>query len=299
MDDRLSLEGLMAQYELEPTLVDVYVEGEADRRVVDWFLSRYSATNVSVYSIDFIDIPDAVLERHGLNSGSNRSKVIALSAELYSHFENRVNVMCVVDRDFDDYVPKVSTVPLLSFTDGSSIETYAFNEICLTKFTSVVLGGFPLTPNELLNCLTEILRDLYAVRLANETLGWGMQFLPLKGYVSIVRSKVQFQKEGFLKAYLQKNRKWRDRELFKRTLDACTTKLSTDHTRTVRGHDISELLLLIIRKLSNDRKFGNAETLEGVLLGTVEAQDLSVQPLFRKILNMSNASHTPVPHTEA
>jgi len=286
-DDKRTLDGLIAQYELEPALADVYVEGQRDKAILEWFLGRHSIDQVSVYAIDLIDIPETVVANLGLNTGSNRSKVAALSVELHSHFADQIRVLCVIDRDFEDYIPMVSTASSsLCLTDGNSMETYAFNEGSLSKFTSVVLGGFPLSPRALMDCLRRVLRILYAIRLTNEKLGWGMEWLPIKKYISISGFEIEFHKDAFVLAYLQKNGRVARRGLFERKLQTYLTELPDDCTRTSRGHDLSEVMLPLINRLRKDRKFPNAAALEGALLGTLESHDLESYPLFQRILRM-------------
>lgn len=284
MDEKRTLDELFALYELEPTLTDIYVEGATDKAIIEWFLERQSVSGVNVYSIDLIDISNMVIQKHGLNTRSNRSKIVALSAELYSQLQERITVLCIADRDFEDYIPKVTPHPLLCFTDGNSMETYIFNEPCLRKFTSLVLGGFALSPRELLQCLEGILRKVYAMRLANEVLGWNMKNLDFTRYVSLIGKRVEFDEKGYIRAYLQKNGKWSYRQRFLDNVNECVRNLSSDCTRSARGHDLSELLHHLIRRLRPDRKFGNRETLEGALLGTMESSDLQSYPLFCKIM---------------
>ena len=64
--------------------------------------------------------------------------------------------------------------------------------------------------------------------------------------------------------------------------------LLPDLIRRIRGHDLADLILLIVRKLRRERQFGNAETLEACFMTAIEASDLEVQSLFRKIVALSD-----------
>jgi hypothetical protein len=55
-DDRRTIEELIARYELEPTLRDIYVEGYTDALFFRWFLQKSNATNAIVYEIDCVEI---------------------------------------------------------------------------------------------------------------------------------------------------------------------------------------------------------------------------------------------------
>jgi hypothetical protein len=283
MIEKRNLAEILALYKFEPNLVDIYVEGEGDKAVVTWFLSRIPAQDVNVYSIDAIDIPAPIMTKYDLTPHSNRSRVLALSIELYKEFQESIKVLCIADRDYDEYFPRTVSSPLLQLTDGHSMECYALNEICFRKFSSLVLGESRTHLLSMIPSLQSILREVYAIRLANETLRWGMEFIPFGHYISVKGLHISFKKETFIKAYLQKNRHWAERDTFLHTVEDVTAKLSKDPQKTSRGHDIAEVLIVVLRKLFRNRKFGNSETLEGALLGTVEYNDLKSATLFRRL----------------
>jgi hypothetical protein len=283
MEERRTLKELLTLYDLEPSLVDIYVEGEMDKGIIMWYLKRISKPDVGVYTIDVVDIPDLILDRHGLTSHSNRSRVLALSAELHSRFPSNLRVLCVADRDFDDYLSKIVISPTLQFTDGNSMECYTLDEASFQKFSMVVLGETESTLLDALISVRNVLRRVFAIRLTNEILGWGMESVPFTRYVSIEGTTVSLEEDRFIRAYLQKNNRWQERKRFTQTLGSCSEKLSRDPRRTTRGHDISELLLLVLRKLAPKSKFGNSRTLQGALLGTLESEDLQKTLLFHRV----------------
>lgn len=286
MHEPRTLDEILALYQLEPSLKDVYVEGESDRRFLSWFLGQSSRTQVEVYTIDVVDIPEPVLKKYGLLKHSRRSKVLALAAELGSQFKAGLSVVCVADRDFQDYLPIGFTSPMLQFTDGNSLECYALTEQNLRKFSLVVLGQRDAMLVGLSSAIANILRQIYVIRLANEVLGWGMEAIPFTRYVRLDGTKVSFEEDKFLRAYLQKNNRWHDREEFKNALDSVSAKMSHETERTARGHDIAELLFHLIHKLAPSSKFSDSDTLEGALLGTIESRDLEKTTLFQRLLSL-------------
>ena len=56
MVEQRTLEEILTLYNLEPSLADIYVEGDTDKAIISWFLSRLSKSHVRVYTIDIIDI---------------------------------------------------------------------------------------------------------------------------------------------------------------------------------------------------------------------------------------------------
>ena len=76
--------------------------------------------NVSVYPIEFVDISDEILENIDLHR-FNRSRVIALSCELTKRRGDNRKVICLIDRDYEDYCPSGHANPYLVLTDGNSL----------------------------------------------------------------------------------------------------------------------------------------------------------------------------------
>jgi hypothetical protein len=286
MDQKRTLDELCAIYALEPGVRDIFVEGRSDQLFVEWYLRTNGVTIVSVYSIDLIDVPDDVLAVHNVSAGSNRSRIVALACELSKRCPDGLKVLCLADRDFEDYRPSASTSTYLLFTDCNSMDLYPFTAATMDKFCAVALGGFPLGCDELVRSLTAILERLFAYRLANELLGWSMGWIPFGRYVEIRKGTITFKADGFLRAYLQKNRRWRERKIFDTEVNRVVARLSQDTRRRVRGHDFSELLLHMIRHLRTERKYGNTETLEGALRASLECADLREEPCFQRILDM-------------
>ncbi|MBU1633336.1 hypothetical protein KJ762_02365, partial [bacterium] len=101
MELRRTLEEIHALYQVEPELRDLYVEGSSDKCFFDWYIESTGEANVTVYPIELIDIPDEILQKHSLPSGSNKARLIALSYEVASS-PAAAGVMCIADRDYDD-----------------------------------------------------------------------------------------------------------------------------------------------------------------------------------------------------
>ncbi len=105
---RRTIDELVARYELEPELRDIYVEGHLDRSIIDWFLSRKNISDVKVYEIDTIEVPAELVEEKSVATG-NKGRVIALCCELQDRIRRTLSVMCVIDRDFDHILDNICT----------------------------------------------------------------------------------------------------------------------------------------------------------------------------------------------
>lgn len=283
MDLRRTIEELHALYKLESELRGVFVEGATDKAFFDWYLHRKKWPHASVYSIDLVDVPNALVLSYGLPLGSSRSRVVALSLELARLFPRSGRIMCIIDRDTDDSGVLAKLSPHLYLTDGNALEVYALTPAVLKKFLLVCLGGFPRSSEDLMAQIVPVLQRLYLIRRANTSLDWGMAWIPFNGYVCLDGGEVEFRESDFVRAYLQKNDRWSSRRKFAEALDEEARKLDPDPRRSIRGHDLSELLRHILLKVRKSRVFGNSETVEGCLMATIETSDLDGQSLFESL----------------
>lgn len=284
MDVRKKLNELIALYSFEPDLKDIYVEGVNDKNLIEWVLSAHNIKDIRVYLIDGVEVNDDILKRHGLNKGSNRSKVLALSAELaQSSLPVTCKIVCIADRDQEDYLPSGLGNCYLEFTDYNSIELYLFKSSMIRKFISLVLGGFPISEDRLMAQSIPILEDLYVLRLAGQVLGWNMKWIKLKKYVQI-NEEFSFDHERFQKAYLQKNRKWNGRVVFEAKVEELRSMLKDEPRFRLRGHDLIDLFYHAVKKRKTSRKFGDVDTFRGAFMGCLELSELSVERLFQRIL---------------
>lgn len=290
MDQKRTIGEINTLYELESEVCDVYVEGTTDKYFLDWYLRRKGYAHVTVYPIDVVDVPEDLLNTLSLSSGSNRSKVVALSCELASQQPEQRSVMCIVDRDSDDLDSCLPINAYLFPTDGNSLELYALKPAVMEKFLLVALAGFPVSAHNLIPRIVAILETIFAIRQTNERLKLGMEWVPFFPYISFDQFNMSFREEDFISAYLHKNKKWRLREKFVKTKKEIQRDLSPDITKRIRGHDLSDLLHIVVRKFRKDRAFTNSAVLEGCLMTAIESTDLEAHPLFIELERQAAAA---------
>ena len=64
------LETLLAIYEREPYLKDIFTEGYTDKCIVEWYIRNNNFPNVKIHSIEDYEISDEILQKYGLNKSS-------------------------------------------------------------------------------------------------------------------------------------------------------------------------------------------------------------------------------------
>lgn len=240
-DERRKIHELVARYELEPELRDVYVEGVADQVLIRSVLEDAGHRGVKVYTIDTVDVPTATVLDHGLTDGS-KSRVIALCRELEAPRPLGNQVTGVVDTDFDALLGLNHDAPHLLKTDYTCMEMYSFNEQSLGRFCERHLHKPTDLANVLLQSLRMPLEELFFIRATNETLALRLAWLAVEDQVSFKKDAVPFDADDFVTKYLSKGKMLACRPDFVAKRDELRAKAHTDPRHQIHGHDFIKLL---------------------------------------------------------
>ena len=285
IDIKLPLNEIRVQYQLEPSLKDVYVEGATEVSVLRWFFDRKDKKDVHVYPIDIVEIPSEAYERTSLSAGSNHNKVIVLAEELSRYFDKKkIKVKCIADADYDIHLNRCRSNYVLEYTDYTSIEMYFFNKPFLSKFINLVLHGFSISPSNLMRDFKKVLQRIFLIRLANESLEWSMKWIDFKEYISWSGGRIKFNEERFLRNYLIRNGKIMYANEFKDVMRDFEDQLHQDPRHNIRGHDFTYLFFLVVKRYKGHRAgFKDLQTFEGALCGCIELDFLECEELFKRL----------------
>jgi hypothetical protein len=292
-EKRRKLDELVARYELEPSLHDVYVEGLTDKCIIQWFLeeSNLDTENVAVYEIDTIDIPTDRLFALGLND-NNRSRVIFLACQLQSLFEGSLPpVICIADKDFDNLIASSHIESeLLLFTDYTSIEMYLFDSNIIEKFLRLALRKDDLEAVNIIKNIGPILEEMFLFRAANQSLSYGMEWLlpsALKGCFKKIRKgdPLEFDSNDFVDKYLNKNNRTSEKIAFLDKVKELRNKNISEIRNKIRGHDFIQLFCWYIELYlpKNKKGFSEPEIVLGTLLCCLDVDYLMQETLFQEL----------------
>jgi hypothetical protein len=274
---------LLARYRLEPTIRDIFVEGDFDKRVIVWVVGNWSAASAAVYQIDTVDLPDGVVIQAGFSPGA-KSRVLTLAQILFDGIGDSLSATCIVDADFDHIVRTVSANPLVLTTDYSSLEMYAFCEPCVSRWLALVAGVRDTPCEVVLAELTTILREQFAMRLANRELGWNMDWLPMRaGFGDRPKSLADFSITLFTEKLLHKNGRYQRRQEFAEATTQARGRLLPDIRHSAHGHDLADLLTEFAKCHSNSRWLYTSEAVLHSLIGTFTLDHLMQEPMFRAL----------------
>jgi hypothetical protein len=287
---RRSLDELIARYHLEPELCcDIYVEGNTDKHLIEWFLEKESQ-DFAVYEIEVVDVPKQKLSVMGLDN-NNRSRVIALALEMQNQLSvTPLHFSCIADKDFDELFERHYECEYLLFTDYSSMEMYLFKETVLNKFLHLVVSVSKIQAYDIITYLSPILEELFLILATNEALKWGMTWLPFdtKNCIKLNKNKIEFNTTLFIEKYLNKNNKLSEKSVFLNKFEELRLQSNslTETRLKIRGHDFIEVLHWYIKQFLSKEKIKafNKEAIGASLLGCIEVKDLKSEELFRQLL---------------
>lgn len=269
---RRRLDEVIARYKLEPTLDDIYVEGSFDKKILD---KAFSELNIHrpVYEIDTVDISDETLNKHGLSRGE-KQELIALCSELDLGKESRV--VCLVDRDMDNYTGTIISKPGLVYTFYSDLEGVFLSKDTVRELFCDAGGVACNDWEQTFTSLEEAVKAIFALRLALKESDHTAALPPLSKSLTKVGETVVVDMSNMV---IRANCHLLSQEDLKARVDHNYTKIAHVEARHAgRGHDYIEILGWLIKKLNGHK--GIAESLDKILiLLAPRFADVLVEPL--------------------
>ena len=283
--DRRTISELVARYELEPALQDVYVEGPSDRAILNLALARIAegAYPVRAFEVDNIDVPAELLASRSLPIGS-RSRIIALAAELEAASAQDLsgNVVCLADLDLDAILGRHPGHGLLVYTSGLSLEVILATRPVLSKLLSVVLLATQ-SADDLLSQMLPILNERVLQRVACSELGIAPTHPELTRLCTYDGSTLRCRMADFVARVLQSAGAADRAEEFAIVVEANRPRIATDPPMFVHADDFVELLRFCARQIKPS-SVPDARTFRRFLFGLVEADAIIGLPEVQEIL---------------
>ncbi|MGW2552472.1 hypothetical protein [Streptomyces sp. NPDC001635] len=284
-EQRRLISEVVALHRFEPELLVLYVEGRTDKVFFEHLLDGIVA---HVYEIDSVHIPADVVAECGADNGA-KGRVIALSIALEEALPDvDPPVRCIVDTDMDTVLGKKKTdAKYLRYTDHSCVESYAWNEATLKKYLSLGLhGALGLDAPTVMATLEPVLEELFLMRATNLASGRNMSWVSVSSCVTYKRRRFTFDRDGLWRRWLQANDCWRDGptlELIAEELRSQTSDYA--HVDLMHGHDLTELLSILVRESVRPAALGNQEVVSRMLLLSIERGQAHSFPLLRELMD--------------
>jgi hypothetical protein len=249
--DRRTIPELVARYDLEPSLRDVYVEGPSDRALVELAFSALDdGVYARAYEVDTVQVPRALLDARGLTNGS-KGRVLALADELSRNCTRNLaaSVVCLADIDLDRMLERCRDYSLLVYTNNLSLDSIMATSGFLSKLLKVVLLGFPQTSQKLLEQMVPILNERLLQRVAADVLEINEAAPPIGRLCTYDGTSLRCDMNEFVHRWLAKARAT-DREAdFRATMDRYRSAVEQSPSYYLHVEDFLELLYFCVHKV--------------------------------------------------
>ncbi len=280
---RRTLDDLKMRYELEPSLDDLYVEGYFDKEVIDRVFLKHNQQNRIVYEIDSVDVPDDLIQIHDLSTG-NKQRVMVL-ARVLAEINEECNYVCLVDRDLDHWFGELEKTNRLAWTEHTSLELYFLSENFLKEVLCVAAKCKFNNWAEFYASFIQVLKSLYVLRLVDRDIGLKLKWVKLEKSLSVLKSSIVFDREGYVTKLLSANSKLAVKDEFQCKIESWNAQLIGDCRAFIRGHDLVFLMSWVVGNFKGLKDFHSEDAIMRffVLLShNAEAVINSLDPQFEK-----------------
>ena len=285
---RRTIPELATRYQLEPTLRDVYVEGNFDKNVITWYLRRAGRHNMRVFEVDFVEVPPALVAARGLTDG-NRQRVLTLAYELELAIgEGSRQATCIFDSDAD-YLLGDRWGNTLSFaTDFSCMEMYLFDEIHLGKFLQLILEVNDVDVAQLITTYADILTELFLIRAASLSLRLPIRFLDFTACCKHAGSAIILDIPEFRRRLLDASNLRPQEVILMAEIERLRTHMKGDPRCYINGEDFIRLVEWDRRESLRKKELRNYEAVSAALRGCFEFDTVSRNRLFEALIERAS-----------
>ncbi|OUJ71980.1 hypothetical protein [Hymenobacter crusticola] len=270
---------LIARYTLEPSIKDIFVEGDSDRAIFVNYIKRRNLL-YNVYTIDTIDTRD--LKIISLGNIGHKNRVESLS----SFFEEKLGIrkiclFCISDKDYDFFYEDTINNSYLLKTDFSSIESYSFNVEVMQKLINASFFKSAFLANEFIGKIIPAIKFLYLVRLVRYQMNYTWAKVEVEKAIEIdKKGNISFDLMGYILKLASRNHEVysRQQEFIERYNGLEHICLNFDYRDSMHGHDYTALLNYYFQRLGREKV--TVDFFEKTVIMNIEAEDLDHYPLF-------------------
>lgn len=286
----ITFDEVLARYEYEPGLKDLFVEGVSDKYLIEDFLSAKGVYDISVFEIDSVDFeevykgmdPEEAKKLHD----NNKNRVSYLSKELDRQYGDKgLKVLCIIDVDEDFTFGRDLSNSVAAYTDYNSIDMYLFTESTIGDFLKKALRiRRQYNVAHIMNCLAKVCRQLYFVNfLRLKYSPESPRFENDRDFTSTKAFELTLDFDSFWSKSLQRYKLTGKKDALKSEYDDLYAKEPIDVRLEMKGHDFVKCFYLAISKAGRKPEMSE-EIFANVLWKFADQNFLAEQPLFKRIL---------------
>jgi hypothetical protein len=267
---RSTIKEIITKYKREPNLgKTIFVEGSTDKSLIKWFLKKANHTDVSILSIDTMEVPKNNVESLGLED-NNRNRIITITTLIKN------NIIGIIDSDFDFLLNNShDKYENLCKTDYTDMEMYLYNIETLEKI--LLQYGESKKAEEFLK-FKDILIELFLIAYTKKNKKNELSNIDFVKELSFKSNLIIFNRDKYLSKYLENNK-----ELIKEFniyIDNIKSTLPSEKRKLINGHDFISLLQFYLNIKHKKEK----EIFIKSLYSSLEYTSLKNKDMFKKLL---------------
>lgn len=283
--EKIKFEELLTKYDLEPALVDIYVEGAEDESFYGYHLEKMGK-QFRFVDISTIDFPECLdLTKYDLEN-NNRDKIIYI-LKIINEAIPQNNIFGIIDRDILQYTRDLNNLPQnLFLTDFSCIEMYF---LCPRSIAKVQQQTFHFITEEIINKLQLLTANFSLIVIAEKKLDLSIQKISSdKLYNSKYMdfNNFSFDLDKYLRGCLTLSGLSKEYNSINNEIDKVKPIiLSENPTIFINGHNFINILTGFI---SQHKQFKHIKEQEvcSIYKNAVETDFLTDFELFKKLKNI-------------
>lgn len=277
--EKRKISELKTLYLLEPSIVDVFVEGNDDASFYRYHAYAMGShlTFKDISLVDFGDDWNPVVQNLEKN---NRDKIIELVQELTNEEIN--NVYGIIDRDILEYTRGLPENPHILVTDYSCVEMYFF---CKRNTEKVQKQFNQILSPSLIEQVFYLAKGFSHILIAEKRKNLSITKIDSGAKKYLNQDGMCVDWDGYLRACLGKSNMDSYYDEIRRNIESISSDLKTiDSRQYINGHMVIHILSLILKKrgISMD-----SDMLHTLYKTSVETCFLEKEELFIKLINLS------------
>jgi hypothetical protein len=273
--------------ELEPSLRNIFVEGENDQRLLQAVFRARRCTNVSVRLIQEVQIPERLIRRTAFNSG-NRARLLAFASAVEAQISRPIdNVRCVVDLDCDAILPTTYQGKLVCFTDSANMLAH-FAEYEPIRHVTAAVYGHELDEGDF-ETIVDAALFLFSFRVVKYSLFPEASQIDHYRSLTLDGGRLRFDRRDYIWRFAMANGLQNEmRSLFDRASDL-RARLRLDARRYMNSHDFLSLLYGALKRLHFVGAGATQTELDHVYQATITMDRLLATPLIEALVLWAQA----------
>lgn len=283
--EKIKFTELLTKYDLEPSLIDIYVEGSEDESFYNYHLERMGK-NLRFVDISSIEFPESLdLSQNNLEN-NNRDKILFLLSEINKKIPDNT-VYGIIDRDILKYTRGISDIPQNVFlTDFSCIEMYFF---CPLSIAKVQQQTFNSINEEVIEKLQLLTANFSLIVIAEKNLKLSINKInsdKLFKSKFIDFNKFTFNLEKYLRGCLAQSNLSTKYDFVNKEISRVRSIIGSENPiNYINGHNFVNILTGYIAQTKSFRQIKDKEVCN-IYKNAVETVFLEDFPLFKKLMTI-------------